>query len=79
MWKETKIGKYEVSLDTDMDGAGENSPDRITGCWINIGKYSGSLALALDLGGLEDVDGNFLEIYPTTLAAIEHWAESNGY
>lgn len=79
MWKETKIKGFEVSLDTDMEGAGESSPDRITGCWLNIGNYSGSLALALDLGGLEDVDGNFLPINPSTLTAIEFWAESNGY
>jgi hypothetical protein len=79
MYKEMKLRGIEVSLDTDTEGSGDNSPDRISGCWLNIGKYSGSLALALDLGGLEDVDGNFLPINPSTLTAIEGWAELNGY
>jgi hypothetical protein len=79
MLKETKIHGYEITLDTDCDGAGENSLERVTGCWINKGNYSGSLELVRSLDGLEDQDGNYQAMNNSTFKAIENWALSNGY
>jgi hypothetical protein len=79
MIKEMKLRGIEVTLDTDIDGAGESSPDRVSGCWLIFNDYSGSLELANHLGGLEDSEGNFLPINPSTLTAVEYWAQSNGY
>jgi hypothetical protein len=76
---ETKINGLEISLDTDMDGSGDNSSDRVTGCFLIKGDYSGSLDLALSIGGLEDSEGNFLEIGQSTIEKIEQWALSKGY
>ena len=76
---EKVIHGYEITLDTDTDGAGDDSPDRISGCWLNKGDQSGSLELALHLGGLEDRDDQFHPISSHTLDIIENWARSNGY
>jgi hypothetical protein len=75
---EKKIHGFEVTLDTDMDNTGREG-ERVTGCWINKGDYSGSLALLEHLGGLEDRDGNDLEVSPGTIEAISKWAEKHGY
>ena len=79
MYKEIKIHGFEISLDTDMDGAGVDSLERVTGCWINQKEYSGSLDLALALDGLEDQEGNFLPVSRHTLESIERWALIHGY
>jgi hypothetical protein len=46
---------------------------------LNKGDQSGSLELALHLGGLEDRDDQFHPISSHTLDIIENWARSNGY
>jgi hypothetical protein len=79
MLLEKKVNGLEITLDTDMDGAGDQSSDRVTGCWLNFGDYSGSLELALSLGGLEDSDGNFLKLSRPDLETIESWALARGY
>lgn len=76
---ENKINGIEITLDTDIDGAGESSPDRVSGCWLNFKDYSGSLEFALAYDGLEDSDGNFLRISSPDLEAIESWALARGY
>ena len=50
-----------------------------TDATIIQGEYSGSLALLQHLGGLEDRDGNFLEVNPSTIDKIESWAVAQGY
>ena len=82
MYKETKIGGIKVTLDTDIDGVGDQSPDRVSGCWLNAGDADGlrgSLDFALSLGGLENWEGELVEINRQTLAKIESWALSFGY
>jgi hypothetical protein len=79
MIKETKIHGYEIWLDTDCDGVGDQSPDRVTSCCINKGDQSGSLELARALDGLEDRDGNFFPMSNQTFFAIEKWALAHGY
>jgi hypothetical protein len=76
---EKKINGIEVTLDTDVDGAGESSPDRVSGCWLNFKDYSGSLELVFALDGLEDSEGNYLKLSSTTIDSIEKWARANGY
>jgi hypothetical protein len=76
---EKVIHGYEITLDTDCDGAGDSSPDRVTGCWINKGDFSGSLELVRALDGLEDREGNYLPISNSTFFAIEKWALAHGY
>jgi hypothetical protein len=76
---ETKIRGIEITLDTDIDGAGESSPERVSGCWLIRGDFSGSLELACHLGGLEDSEGNFLRISTPDLETIESWAAARGY
>jgi hypothetical protein len=76
---EKKINGIEVTLDTDVDGAGESSPDRVSGCWLNFKDYSGSLAFALANGGLLDSEQNLLKISSPDLEAIEGWALARGY
>ena len=76
---EKKINGLEITLDTDIDGAGESSPDRVSGCWLNFKEFSGSLELAMHLGGLEDSEGNFLKLSIPDLETIESWAIARGY
>ena len=76
---EKVIHGYEVMLDTDTDGAGESSPERVSGCWLNKGDQSGSLEWALAYGSLEDSLDQSHPISSHTLDTIEKWALSNGY
>ena len=76
---EKVIHGYEVTLDTDVDGAGDQSPDRVSGCWINKGDFSGSLELAFTIAGLEDSEGDFMMVSKHTLETIEKWALAHGY
>lgn len=76
---EKYIHGIEVVLDTDIDGVGDFNPDRVSGCWLTKGDFSGSLELALQLGGLEDSEGNFLDISQNTLETIENLAVRFGY
>jgi hypothetical protein len=72
---EKKINGIAVTLDTDIDGAGELSPDRVSGCWLNAGDAEGlrgSLDLALSLGGLENWNDELVAIDPQTLAKIKN-------
>jgi hypothetical protein len=82
MFIEKVIHGYQVTLDTDMDGAGDDSPERVSGCWLNAGNddgLRGSLEFALSLGGLENWEGELFPIDPQTLAKIESWAIAHGY
>ena len=76
---EDTIHGYEVTLDTDTEGAGDDSPDRVTGCWLIKGDQSGSLEWALAYGSLEDSEGYSHPISSGTLDQIERWAMDNGY
>ena len=53
--------------------------DDTNNCYIEKNDYSGSLALAENLGGIENIEGNFLPINEPTLNKIISWAESVGY
>lgn len=55
--------------------------DGTTNCHLSAmrDKYTGSLALAQSLGGLEDEDGNLYPVDDATLSRIEAWAVRNGY
>jgi hypothetical protein len=35
MIKEMKLNGITVTLDTDMNGDGETSSERVSGCWLN--------------------------------------------
>lgn len=78
MYLEHKINGHEISLDTDMNGAGDNE-DRVTGCWINKGELSGSLELLLQQGGLENDNGDVVPMPDVLIDRIEGWARANGY
>jgi hypothetical protein len=82
MFKEMKLNGIKVTLDTDMNGDGETSSERVSGCWLNAGDADGlrgSLELALSLGGLENYEGELVAINSQTLAKIESWAIAHGY
>jgi hypothetical protein len=79
MQLEKTIHGYEISLDTDTEGAGDNSPERITRCWINKGELSGSLELLLQQGGLENDNGDVVPMPDGLIDRIEGWALVNGY
>jgi hypothetical protein len=82
MIKKMKLNGIKVTLDTDMNGDGETSSERVSGCWLNAGDADGlrgSLELALSLGGLENWEGELFPIDPQTLAKIESWAVAHGY
>jgi len=74
MEKETKINGFTVTF-MEYDGGTGNTNN----CYIEKGKYSSSLALAEDMGGIEDGDGNFLQIPFPTLEKISTWAIAQGY
>lgn len=82
MHKEMKLNGITVTLDTDMNGDGDTSSERVSGCWLNAGDLEGlrgSLDFALSLGGLENWKGELFPINPQTLAKIESWAIAHGY
>lgn len=70
MSTETKINGFEVAFYEYEES------NNVT---IIKGKYSGSLALLQHLGGLEDVDGNVLDVMPAIIDKIETWAIAQGY
>ena len=76
---EKVIHGYEITLDTDVDGAGDQSPDRVTGCWINKGHQSGSLEWLLAYGSLEDSDDRSHPVSDHTIDTINNWALAHGY
>ena len=54
--------------------------DDSSNCFLSYKNYDSSLALAEDLGGLEDSDtGEIYPIDPATLEKISTWAYANGY
>lgn len=73
------INGYEIMLDTDTEGAGDDSPLRVSGCWINKGDLSASLEWLLAYGCLEDSDGQSFPVSESTIDLIDNWALANGY
>lgn len=76
--------EYEVTLDTDMEGHGEDSDERVTGCWILFQRrrgedYTASLQCALDTGVLTSNSEREHKISNKVLTKIEQWAIENGY
>jgi hypothetical protein len=74
--KHTKIYGLEIFLDPDMNGDGMDSPDRVTGCWIEHKDASCSLELLLNYGTVGD-DG--IEVPDPIIKKIEDWATAHGY
>ena len=74
------IHGFEVELDLDMDNAGMDSAERVTGCFITKGGFGGSLDF-LDLHGelINHDTGDTIEVSPHTIKTITNWAEKNGY
>ena len=73
--KTTVIGRYEIELDTDMNGDGE-----VTGCWVSSGDYSASLQALEATGELDDLRGeDSLIVKPADITKIVSWAKANGY
>jgi hypothetical protein len=74
------IHGFEVELDLDMDDAGADSSERVTGCFITKGGFGGSLDF-LDLHGelINHDTGGTLEVSPGTIEAITKWAQKHGY
>jgi hypothetical protein len=74
------IHGFEVELDLDMDNAGADSSERVTGCFITKGGFGGSLDF-LDLHGelINHDTGGALEVSPGTIEAITKWAQKHGY
>jgi hypothetical protein len=79
MFIEKVIHGYQVTLDTDTEGAGDDYPERVSSCWINKGDQSGSLEFLLAYGGLEDSDGQAFPVSEHTIDTIDSWAIANGY
>jgi len=76
MEKSTKINGFTITFMAYPSGCAE---DDTNNCYIEKNDYSGSLALAENLGGIENIDGNFLPINEPTLNKIISWAQSVGY
>jgi hypothetical protein len=76
---EKVIHGYEITLDTDCDGSGDDSPDRVTGCWINKEDFSGSLEWLLAYGSLDDSEGRDHPVRDHTIDTINNWALAHGY
>jgi hypothetical protein len=54
--------------------------DDSSNCYLSYKNYSCSLALAEDLGGIEDSDtGEVYRIPHTTMKQITTWANAHGY
>jgi hypothetical protein len=54
--------------------------DGTPNCFLSYKNFSSSLALAQDLGGIEDSDtGELYELKPAVLEKITAWAYANGY
>jgi hypothetical protein len=70
MSTETRINGFEVAF---YDYEESNNVTVIKG------EYSGSLALLQHLGGLEDANGNVLDVTPAIINKIETWAIAQGY
>ena len=70
MDKSTKINGFTITF---------MEYDETNNCYIEKNGYSSSLALAENLGGIENQQGNFLPINEPTLNKIILWAESVGY
>ena len=70
MSTETRINGFEVAF---YDYEESNNVTVIKG------RYSGSLALLQHLGGLEDANGNVLDVTPAIINKIETWAIAQGY
>jgi hypothetical protein len=76
--------EYEVSVNTDMDGHGDDSPDKVTGCWIEHKPTGATASLAaLEATGLlvRERSWSYLE-RPVPLHLIDEiseWAEDVGY
>jgi hypothetical protein len=70
MQNETKINSFEVCFYEYEDS------NDVT---VIKDRFSGSLALLQHLGGLEDDEGNFLEVNPLIIDRIEAWAIGKGY
>lgn len=68
--KSTKIKGYKVELTVCDDS---------TQCWVEKGKFSGSLALLMDMGILESREGFEHQVNEDTTDAILEWASANGY
>ena len=74
------IHGFEVELDLDMDNAGVDSSERVTGCFITKGGFGGSLDF-LDLHGelINHDTGETIAVSPHTIEVITKWAEKHGY
>jgi hypothetical protein len=70
MSTETRINGFEVAF---YDYEESNNVTVIKG------RHSGSLALLQHLGGLEDANGNVLDVTPAIINKIETWAIAQGY
>jgi len=79
--KARMIRGYEVVLEFTPEPA--NPSGWTSHCYVirEVGRrtLSGSLALLLELGGLEDDTGRQHPMPHTVIAEIEQWALANGY
>jgi len=73
------IDGYTVDLDTDMEGVGDDNPDRVSGCWVRYRGFSASLEALKAEGVLTTSDGGEHVVSMTAIANIEEWAYQNGY
>lgn len=76
---EKQFGAYAVTLDTNMDGAEEESNNRVTGCWIEYGPFTASLEALTAHDVLEDGRGGEHRVPRGVISEIEAWAIKNGY
>jgi hypothetical protein len=74
------IHGFEVELDLDMDNAGADSSERVTGCFITKGGFGGSLDF-LDLHGelINHDTGETITVSSGTIEVITKWAQKHGY
>ena len=75
----TVINGYHLTLDTDQNGDGEGEAGAV-GCWVEYGRYSSSLGVVEDFGGICDVEGNLVRpIAPAQIDKMVTWAQGLGW
>jgi hypothetical protein len=72
---------YTISLRTQIAGieCDLEVEDGVSHCYLNRGRYSGSLEFLKAYGYLEDFNGNGLQVSAEVQKKIEDWALRNGY
>lgn len=69
----TTIDGYRVELEIDPNS------EPSTQCWVEKGRYTGSLCSLSNTGLLQNGIDNEHAVSDRTIHKVEEWAERNGY